>query len=125
MSYIKAILDHIPGAQCTVNEDTGEIMEWNGPGDKPTSEELSSWAASYSPPSPASITMRQCRLHLLALGKLADVEAAMSQAPEAEKIEWEYAATVRRDNPIVASLMALLGADAQATDEFFRAASLL
>lgn len=62
---------------------------------------------------------------LLALGKLDAAKSAMAGASEAEKIEWEYAATVRRDNPIVASLMALLGADAQATDEFFRAASLL
>ena len=125
MSYMDAILARRPGAQCVVNEDTGEIMEWNGPGDRPTSEELSSWAASYSPPAPASITMRQCRLHLLALGKLEDVKAAMAQAPESEKIEWEYAAVVDRDNPIITSMMALLEADAQAADEFFRAASLL
>ena len=125
MSYMDAILANRPGAQCVVNEDTGEIMDWNGPGDKPTVEELSSWAASYSPPAPASITMRQCRLHLLSLGKLDDVKAAMAQAPESEKIEWEYATAVHRDNPIVASLMALLGADAHATDDFFRAASLL
>lgn len=125
MSYIDAILAKRPGAQCVVNEETGEIMEWNGPGERPTAAELSTWAAAYTPPAPNSITMRQCRLRLLALGKLDDVKAAIAQASESEKIEWEYAAVVRRDNPIVASLMALLGADAQATDDFFRAASLL
>ncbi len=125
MSYMDAILANRPGAQCVVNEDTGEIMEWNGPGERPTAAELSTWAAAYTPSAPDSITMRQCRLHLLALGKLDDVKAAMAQAPESEKIEWEYAAIVHRDNPIIASMMTLLGADAQATDDFFRAASLL
>lgn len=125
MSYLDAILAKRPGAQCVVNEETGEIMEWNGPGERPTAAELSTWAAAYTSPAPESVTMRQCRLQLLSLGKLADAEAAMAQAPESEKIEWEYATTVRRDNPIVAPLMALLGADAQATGDFFHAASLL
>ena len=125
MSYIKAILDHIPGAECLVDENAGKIISWNGPGEQPSESQVSEWYANFEDPAPESVTMRQCRLQLLALGKLADVEAAMSQAPEAEKIEWEYATAVRRDNPIVASLMALLGADAQATDDFFRAASLL
>ena len=120
-----AILEQIPDAACAVDEETGDILSWEGPGLRPSPEQVNAWAAAYTPPAPASITMRQCRLHLLSLGKLDDVKAAMSQAPESEKIEWEYAAVVHRDNPIIASIMTLLEADAQAADDFFRAASLL
>lgn len=73
----------------------------------------------------AVITMRQCRLQLLAIGKLTAVENAMASASESARIEWEYAATVHRDNPVTISVIASLGADAQAADEFFHAASLL
>ena len=74
---------------------------------------------------PQSISMRQCRLQLLAINKLATVTAALSTAPEAAQIEWEYASSVDRENPLVVSIMTLLDMDELGTDEFFTAAALL
>jgi hypothetical protein len=72
-------------------------------------EALQQWRASYS------ITMRQCRLHLLAEGKLGAVQAAIDALPEpqasAAKIEWEYSATVQRLSPLIAQFCPALGWD--------------
>lgn len=46
MSYIEAILANRPGAKCRVNEMTGEIMVWKGPGKQPTMEEVIAWKAA-------------------------------------------------------------------------------
>lgn len=43
MSYMAAIRKNIPGAQCAVDESTGEIIVWNGPGQQPTSDQLTAW----------------------------------------------------------------------------------
>jgi hypothetical protein len=52
--------------------------------------------------------MRQARLALLAYGLLSQVDAALAALPspqrEAAQIEWEYAADLRRDHPLVQSL---------------------
>jgi len=78
---------------------------------------------------PAVVTMRQARLALLAAGKLAGVEAALAGLPsperEAAQIEWEYAAEVRRDNPIIALVAPALELDDAAIDALFVAAAAL
>lgn len=78
---------------------------------------------------PQSITMRQCRLQLLAIGKLADVDAAIAALPEpaksAAQIEWEYAATVERDSPLISQLGPALGLDDEQLDALFRQAVTL
>jgi hypothetical protein len=78
---------------------------------------------------PQSITMRQCRLQLLTIGKLADVEAAIAALPEPAKsgaqIEWEYAATVERNSPLIAQLGPALELNDEQLDEMFRVASSL
>lgn len=67
---------------------------------------------------PHAVSMRQARLALLSIGKLADVDAAISTLHEpqqsAARIEWEYAATVERDSPLVAMLGAALELDLDA-----------
>ena len=78
---------------------------------------------------PRSITMRQCRLQLLAIGKLADVDAAIDALPEPDKsaaqVEWEYAANVERDAPLIGALGHALGLDdVQMDDLFIEAAQL-
>jgi hypothetical protein len=82
------------------------------------------------PVVPDSITMRQCRLQLLATGKLHLVASAISFLPsplkEAAEIEWEYGSTVLRNSPLIAQLAPVLGWDTpEAIDEQFLAASLL
>jgi len=81
-------------------------------------------------PVPASITMRQCRLQLLTIGMLDDVDAAINAIPDegqrrAAQIEWEYAAEVWRTSAWVTNLGAALGlTEAQLDDLFIQAATL-
>lgn len=79
-------------------------------------------AAHLTPPPPvvpASVTMRQARLALLSVGKLAQVNAAIEAIPDATQraaaeIEWEYAQTVDRDSPFVQMLGTALALDLDA-----------
>lgn len=88
--------------------------------------------AEYTPPSPVvpvQITMRQCRLQLLADGLLDDVDAAIAAMPspqkEAAEIEWEYSAVVQRTSPLIAGLAPALGLDDSDVDQLFISAALL
>ncbi len=90
--------------------------------------------AAYVPPPPPepvvpqSVTMRQARLALLQIGKLDAVSAALAAIPDpaqrtAAQIEWEYAAVIERNSPLVTSLAAGLGLTAADIDALFEAAS--
>ena len=78
---------------------------------------------------PTRVSMRQARLALLGAGKLAAVDAAIDTMPEPQKsaarIEWEYAAEVRRDNDFVAGLAPALGMTDAQVDALFVAAAAL
>ena len=78
---------------------------------------------------PTRVSMRQARLALLGAGKLAAVDAAIDAMPEPQKsaarIEWEYAAEVRRDNDFVAGLAPALGMTDAQVDALFVAAAAL
>lgn len=60
-------------------------------------------------------------------GKLSAVEAAIAELPEpargAARIEWEYSATVRRNQPFVLQLAPALGLDDAALDNLFMVAA--
>lgn len=78
----------------------------------------------YTPPPskvPTSLSMRQARLALLGAGLLDTVQAGVSAMPKAAQIEWEFAATVERSSPLVATLAASLGLDDAALDALFEA----
>ena len=85
------------------------------------------------PPSPApipsSVTMRQARLALLGTGMLDAVSAGIESMPGADgaaaRIEWEYAATVERDSPLINGLSVAIGMTDSQVDELFMAASKL
>lgn len=68
---------------------------------------------------PNVVTMRQARLALLQLDKLAEVEALIAQLGTAAQIEWEYAQTIERDHPLVAQFAA------HEVDAFFQLAATL
>lgn len=78
---------------------------------------------------PRIVTMRQARLALLQAGLLTSVNAALAGATgaagEAARIEWEYAATVDRDSPLVVGLVATLKLTAEQLDALFAAAAVL
>jgi len=71
-----------------------------------TAEEL---AAIKRSKTPQSVTMRQARLQLLALDKLAIVDAAVPTIGPAAQVEWEYASMVERSNPLIPAIQTLLG----------------
>lgn len=92
-----------------------------------TAEELAALSVSPSVGIPNSVTMRQARLALLSVGKLAQVNAAIAAIPDATQraaaeIEWEYAQTVDRDSPFVQMLGTALALD---LDALFTAAAAL
>lgn len=76
-----------------------------------------------------AVTQRQARLALLAAGKLAAANAALNALPgpsgDAARIAWEYASEIRRDDPLVSSLGAVLGLDAAGLDALFAVAATL
>ena len=75
-------------------------------------------------PGPVTrVTMRQARLALLEAELLDDVDAAVTQAPRAVQIEWEYATTVDRASPLVAAIGAGLSLDDAAIAALFEAAA--
>jgi hypothetical protein len=112
---VQSFVPCVPG-----NADYTSIMELVAAG------ELT--IAAYVPPPPppvTQITMRQCRLQLLASDLLDDVEAMMVQADRAVKIEWEYATVVDRSSPLVEAIGQQLGLDDAAIDQLFTEAARL
>lgn len=89
------------------------------------------WTAptEQAAPVPSAVSMRQARLALLQIGKLADVDvqiaALLSPAKEAAQVEWEYATEVRRDSTLVKQLAPALGMDDAALDALFVQAATL
>lgn len=72
---------------------------------------------------PASVTPLQARRALLAAGKLAAVEAAVSAADQATQLAWQYAASFERASPFVASLATAVGLTDAQIDDLFRSAA--
>jgi hypothetical protein len=71
------------------------------------------------PVIPKVVTMRQAKLALLQQGLLASVNSVIEQAGEAEKIEWQYATEVKRDNSLVQAIASQLSITKQQLDDLF------
>lgn len=80
---------------------------------------------SLPEPVPPSVTPRQARLALLNVGKLAEAQAAVDASTEENKITWEYALEIDRDDPLVLFFGDELGFTSNQLDDLFRAASKL
>lgn len=80
-------------------------------------------------PVPQSVSMRQARLALLAVGLEDDVEEMMGGLVglegRAAQIEWEYATEIRRNSPMLAMLAPMLGLTPDDLDNLFRKAAAL
>ena len=72
---------------------------------------------------PQQVTMRQARLELLSRDLLDDVDAVIAVAGRAAQIEWEYASTVDRDNPVIAVVQQQQGMTDEQIDDLFREAA--
>ena len=85
------------------------------------------FVAPPPPPIPTVVTMRQARLAMLDAGILTSVSDALAAMTgptgEAARIEWEYAAELKRDHPLVASLSAALGLSSAQLDGLFTVAA--
>ena len=81
--------------------------------------------ATATAPIPSVVTMRQARLALLQVNLLTTVSAAIAAGNDADKITWEYAAEVRRDDDLVTNMAATLNLDAAALDGLFTLADTL
>jgi len=75
------------------------------------------------------VTMRQARLALLKKGLLDQVQPAIDSLPEPDRraadIEWEYGATVERDNALIQSLTPAMGMTDTEVDDLFKLAATL
>jgi hypothetical protein len=101
------------------NRDYQEYLDWVAEGNT---------AAAADPvvvPVPSTITMRQCRLQLLADGDLAAVETAIGASTQEAQIEWQFASTVERDNVLFQTIATQLSKTEADIDTFFTSASAL
>lgn len=86
----------------------------------------------YVEPAPQGttvVTMRQARLALQQAGLLQRAEDAIASMEgvdgDVARIEWQYASQVRREQPLVQQLAAVLGLDGPALDALFTQAAAL
>lgn len=116
--------------------DTEDIHTfWDGEKERPLEEYcLTKTIAAYVKPKeppevvyvPTSITQRQCRLMLHKMGKYKEVVTFIENSEDDEiKIEWEYASTIERNNPLVSTLGEQLGLTKEQLDNLFVEASKL
>ena len=75
--------------------------------------------------TPKVVSMRQARLALLQVGLLDDVNSAISAGSTEDKITWEFATEVRRNDPLVINLSAYLDLSQEDLDNLFTLAASL
>jgi len=72
---------------------------------------------------PQEVTMRQAKLALLQYGLLQQVDTAIANMPgvqgQAARIEWEYAATVKRNAPLLGQIASAFGVTDEQLDNLF------
>ena len=73
---------------------------------------------------PQEITPLQCKLQLLEIGLLDEVEALVT-ADRKVQLYWEYASVIERDNEILLMMAEQLGLTSEQVDEMFIEASKL
>lgn len=109
----------IPGDEN--NSDRQAYQQWLLEGGIPSPSEPT--------PPPSSVTMRQARLALLSIGKLADVAPAIAALPPEQRavaeIEWEFASTVERESPLIALMAPALELTSEDLDDLFTLGSTL
>jgi hypothetical protein len=94
--------------------ETGEMTEQE---DAPAAIE------ALPTPKVAQVSMRQARLALLKAGLLDAIDRHMSEPDQ--RIRWDYATTVERNNPTVVEVAASIGLSDEQVDSLFDLANTL
>lgn len=76
-------------------------------------------------PIPTVVSPYQAREALRQAGLLSQVEAAIAAGNEADKIKWEYATEVKRDDALVSNMAAALNLSDADLDNLFTLANSL
>ena len=101
---------------------TPEFAEQLHPG-KWRLAEVQDVPAEHINPVPQSVSMRQARLALLQIGKLQQINSAITSLPSPRKeeaeIEWQYSNEVQRYNGFVSLIAPALGLSEIDIDELF------
>jgi hypothetical protein len=101
------------------NTDYQQYLAWVAEGNTPEPYE------EPTKPVPNVVSMRQARLALFKSGMLSTIEQALSQSSEEDKITWEYATEVRREDTLVTNLALGLGLSEEQLDSLFMLAETL
>jgi hypothetical protein len=129
MNLTESILLARPGAQWSQVADDYATLTWNGPGEKPTLEELQ-LAWDNRPAPPVTVNRRAFRLALVQAGLFTGVVEAISGI-EAEtdrlsaQVWWEDTLVFHRDHPLIATFATVLNKTTAEVDALFAAAKLL
>lgn len=78
-----------------------------------------------APVIPSVVSMRQARLALLQQDLLSTVDEAIAAGSEADKITWEYATEVNRNEALLQNMAVALGLSEEDLDNLFALASSL
>jgi hypothetical protein len=102
------------------------LQSWPKDARKATQEEID---AIQNPSAiqiiPTVVSMRQARLALLQFGVLSQVNLAIANGNDADKIAWEYATEVRRSDALVTNMATALGLNEASLDSLFSLAASL
>jgi len=90
-----------------------------------TYEEMIELTAPPPASIPSVVSMRQARLALLQFGILEQVNTTIASGTDADKITWEYATEVRRNDALVQNMATALGLNEATLDSLFSLASSL
>ncbi|MBB3298002.1 hypothetical protein FHT72_001160 [Rhizobium sp. BK077] len=105
------------------------IKNVNGADIEMTAEEIAAFEAGQAslnnPPPVGSVSARQFKLQLFAVGVLDTVDAWVAQQPRDVQIAYEYSGTFVKGSPMMAAGFAAMGFTPQQIDGFFAAAALL
>lgn len=118
-----------PGAQWSLRGNDYATLEWHGPGEKPTLEELeAAWPNAQR--SLVVVSMVALRLTLIEADLEPQILAAIAGIPDAKQKAaatawWQTAQTVRRMHPLVIQLATAIGKTDAEIDAIFASAKQL
>ena len=128
MDIANALLSGFPGAKWKLEGNDYAKLDWFGPGEKPTVEQIEdAWQALINPPPPpVVVTLRSLQLCMTAQQRqqLAAGLASMTEGPQKSQalIYFQRTTAVSRTHPMVNVFTAFASLDSAGSDALFAAA---